>query len=155
MNKKYRITGLILIVVLATIMISGCIGDDNPTNDKFTNEVIVKGETFYLPDGYVLTDTSIGSDYEEYTYSNGTNNIYIAYFTGSVAKILSDDKLNQRISNIKEDITYNGYDGYTTTYTLNGGNVYKLFTFEKNGKTFDIQIDNSLNFEEYIVKILR
>ena len=34
MNKKYGITGLILIIILATVMISGCIGDDTPTNDN-------------------------------------------------------------------------------------------------------------------------
>jgi len=158
MNKKYGITGLILIVVLATVMISGCIGDDSTTttnNNKFTNAVTFQGITFYLPDGYKSADKSSDSGVILESFSDGTDVIGLAYYPSlSKSKILSNMKSNPRYTNIDESASYGGYSGHTADYTATNGIVIKYFVFEKDGKTMTIGLNKELNFNEYMPKII-
>jgi len=155
MNKKYGITGLILVVVLATVMISGCIGDDNPTNDKFTNAITFQGVTFNLPDGFKSTEKSADGDVSYELYSDGNNEIGLFYYPSlSTSKILSNLKSNPSYSNIDESTSFGGYSGYSADYTSSNGEVAKIFVFEKNGKSLSITMSNGLNFNEYVPKII-
>jgi len=158
MNKKYGITGLILIIILATVMISGCIGDDTPTNDKFTNTVIFQGITFYLPDGYVSIDKSSDRTviYEIYSDDGGNKNAIGLFYYPLVSKsqVLSNLKSDSRYSNIDNSASYGGYSGYSAEFTGSIGEEAKIFVFEKGGKTFAITLSSGFNFGEYIPKIM-
>jgi hypothetical protein len=44
MNKKFATTGLILIIILATVLISGCVGGDSQTSDTNNAEGALKNE---------------------------------------------------------------------------------------------------------------
>jgi len=162
MNKKYGITGLILIVVLTTVLISGCIGDDstttnntNNTNNKFTNAVTFQGITFYLPDGYKSFEKSSDSGIILESFSNGTDVIaLICYPSVSRSKILSNMKSDPFYTNINESASYGEYSGHSADYTAENGIVIKYFVFEKDGKTISIGLNKELNFNEYLPKII-
>jgi hypothetical protein len=155
MNKQYGITGLILIVVLTTIMISGCIGgDDNTTNDKFTNAVTFQGITFYLPDGFESMEKKTESYYIYESFSDGTNVIGLGYYPSlSKSEILSNMKSTPSYTNIDESASFGGYSGHSADFTA-GGEVIKYFVFEKDGKTLVVGMDKGLNFKEYVPKII-
>jgi len=147
MNNNYGKIALIMVVVLATVIVSGCIGD---STDKFTKEVNVEGVTFFLPDGFEQTDSRDNGINRAYDFSDGTDTIVIIYYPGaSKALILSQMKASSAFTNIQEDVSYGGISGHTA-----GDTQSKTFVFEKNGKTFAIVLGNNLNFEEYIPKIL-
>ena len=146
MNQKYVKVGLILVAILATVTISGCIGDSN----EFTKEANVEGVTFHVPSDYNLENTQDNGINKEYTYSDGTNNILFFYYPGaSLDLILSQMKDTPAIFNIKENVTYGGITGHSAE-----GSTSKIFVFEKSGKTFAIEMSSSLDFEEYVPKIL-
>jgi len=153
MNKKYGITGLLVIVVLATVLVSGCIGEEN----KFTNTVTFEGMTFYLPDGF----KSVHKEQSEYmpglseVFSDGSYNITIGSL-GNISKssFLDILKLMPEVTNVDESASYGGYSGHTADYTATNGIVIKYFVFEKDGKTMTIGLNKELNFNEYMPKII-
>jgi len=153
MNKKYGIMGLILIVVLTTVMVSGCIGGDTEKfNKEFTNKVTFKGETFYLPDGFELTNESSYYGFSAKEYSDGTYGILIGYYPLSKSKILSNMKSQSDFSNIDESVSYGGYSGFSADYR-DSGYVYKYFVFEKGGKTFVIGL-TGLDLDKVVPKVI-
>jgi len=156
MNKKYITTGLILILVLATVTISGCIGtDETPENDKFTNAITFQGMTFYLPEGFESIEESDKSNYIYELYSDGTDVIGLGYYPSlSLSDLLFNMKSDSGFENIDESASYGGYSGYSADFTDSNGEVFKVFAFEKNGKALAITMSNGLNFNEYILKII-
>lgn len=147
-----------LIVLLAIgIMTPGGINWEFNTNtsDKFTNEVSIAGVTFYLPDGFKLIKTNSYSTYETFSYSDGTNGISMSvYPSASKAEVLSVLKSSTKFTNINEDASYGGYSGYTADFDINSSLPEKVFIFEKSGKIFLIEMNEELNFDEYVPKII-
>lgn len=156
MNKKYGIAGLILIVVLATVMISGCIGSNDNTNDKFTKTATFQGTTFYLPDGFESVEKSTTGTSVYELYSDGKDAIGLFYYPllSSKSEGLSNMKSNPNYANIDESVSYGGYSGYSANFTDSDGEVAKIFIFEKDGKVLAITMSNGLNFNEYLPKII-
>jgi len=172
MNKKYGIVGLILIVILTTVMVSGCIGyDSDKFNREFTNAVNFQGVTFYLPDGFKLSndlDKSNQTGIVVGTASDGEYIIELNYFPKAsmsdyLATVKSPSRLSYtgqisvKYSNINESVTIGGYSGFTADYTERSD--MKMFVFEKEGKTFAIclsqrLIDDGFNFNEIVAKII-
>ena len=150
MNKKYGITGLLVIVVLATVLVSGCIGEEN----KFTNTVTFEGMTFYLPDGF----KSVHKEQSEYmpglseVFSDGSYNITIGSL-GNISKssFLDILKLMPEVTNVDESASYGGYSGVSVEASDNG-TTEKIFVFEKDGKTFGITMDIK-HFNEVVPKM--
>ena len=149
MNKKYGKISLILLVVLATVLVSGCIGGGTDET-KFTKTVNVEGVTFYLPETFSNEEkTSTGKNIQ-YSFSDGSSTIMIFNYPGASKElILSQLKDTGEVSDIREDVTYAGVSGHTMITAQTN-----LFLFEKNGKTFIIEMSSDINFEEYIPKIL-
>jgi len=172
MNKKYGITGLILIIVLATVMISGCIGDNT---DKFTNAVTFEGMTFYLPEGFESIDNSsdssvvyqiysddVGHNHshdegpDDHSHDEGPDNVIGLFYYPLVSKskVLSNIKLDSDYSSINESASYGGHFGYSAELTSSNGEKIKLFVFEKDGKTLAISLSSGFNLNEHIPKII-
>ena len=150
MNKKYGIMGLILVVILATVMISGCIGSDDNTNDKFPNAVTFQGVTFYLPEGYeYVREVTQGNTYFE-GYTDGTNFIGLCYYQSMpLSEGLANIKSKSDYTNINENTSFGGYSGFSADTTTD-----RIFVFEKDGKTLSIAMNKELNFNEYVPKII-
>ncbi|MCL2115174.1 MAG: hypothetical protein FWH29_03015 [Methanobrevibacter sp.] len=150
MNKKYGIFGLVLVVILATVLISGCIDDEN-NNKEFTKAITVEGVTFFVPNDFNLENTQDNGINKETTYSDGINSITIFFYpNASKESLLSQMKSLATFSNIQEDVTIGGISGHTAE-----GPVTKIFVFEKGGETFAIELSENLNFEEYVTKIIK
>lgn len=126
------------------------------TNDKFPNEVNVSGVTFYIPEGYTLITTfNVSDDLKYFTYSNGTGFIEIAVLPFSKTEKLSSMKSSAVYTNIDEYASYGGYSGYSADrYDYFASRTNKVFVFEKGGKTFSIETDEEINFDEDIPKII-
>jgi len=174
MNKKYGITGLILIVILATVMIIGYIVIDNTTNDKFTNAVTFEGITFYLPDGFksveksnepsvvyqLYSDTDghdhSHDDHNNHSHDEGQDNVIGLFYYPLVSKskVLSNMKLDSEYTNISESASYGGYSGYSAEFKSSHGEKTEIFLFEKDGKTLIITLSSGFNLSEYIPKII-
>jgi len=153
MTNKYGKIALILMIVLATVIVSGCIGGDT-TNDKFTKEVSVGGVTFFLPDGYNLQTSDKSGNVETHVYDNGNDVIGISFAPISIEQSLSNVKSDSSFSNIQEDVSFAGYSGFTAVFTTGDSLKIKYFIFEKSGKVFMISVSNEANFEEYVPKII-
>jgi len=166
MNKKYGIMGLVLIVVLATVMVSGCISfntngtnttdtKDTNTNDKFPNEITFEGVTFYLPDGFESTikDSRKNSVAEAYSNEDG-DEIGFWHYSASKSQILSSMKSDSDFSNIDESASFGGYSGISADFETSKGGEIKVFIFEKDGKLLQIQVTDGLDYNEYFPKII-
>ena len=174
MSKQYGIIGLILIVVLATVMISGCISfntgtnntadttdnndiDSDSNNDKFSNEITFQGVTFYLPDGYeyATEETTDYSVAEVYVNEDEGEKITFWYYPSeSKSSVLSNIKSDSDFSNIDEFASFGGYSGISADFKSSDGGIIKVFIFKKNGKMLQIQVTDGLDYEEYFPKII-
>ena len=149
---KYLRKTVIFMVVFFTVLISGCIGtqEDN-SNNNFSNEVTVEGETFYLPDGFTLINSEDIGGGIGYEYSDGTDSIVIAkYHYLSKSEVLYNLKSSDAAVILDESAVYTGYSGIVAE--INGGES-RMFVFDKNGVTFAIEMGN-LSIGEYVPKIL-
>ena len=159
MNKKNGVSGLILMVVLATVMVSGCIGSDSSTNDSSTNNdkfpkaVTFQGVTFNLPDGYTLKDEVTDGNVLYQSYESGSSGIGLFYYPSiSKTQLFSNMRSNPSYTNV-QTVDYGGVSGLSADYSGEGTSA-KIFAFEKNGKAFSITLSDDLSLSEYIPKIL-
>jgi len=156
MNKKYGTISLILVVILATVFISGCIGGgDTNTSDKFPNEETILGLTFYLPDGFEFTGKMEQATFTLYAYSDGTDFISITVYKSQTkeATLNALKSSNVIVSNIDEQASFGGYSGISLDAYADGKDE-KVFIFEKGGKAVLIEMSSTLDFESYVPKII-
>ncbi|MEA4957827.1 hypothetical protein SDC9_46165 [bioreactor metagenome] len=153
-NKKTKKIIIFSIVLIAIIAIVGGILLINQ-EDNFPVEVVAGGETFHLPEGYVLYD-SIDDEY-------GVSNVYNSDNSGIMIGIqVYPLSMEEAIANIEKtgniiydyNASFGGYSGIRW-----GNSLVQTFTFERNGKTIDISIsplnENEFKeYEDYIPKII-
>ncbi|MDR2967366.1 MAG: zinc-ribbon domain-containing protein [Methanobacteriaceae archaeon] len=144
---------LFVICCVGSILIFGTLSILTP--DIYQNEVYVGGETFYLPEEYTLKYFNTTSQEKYYEYSNGTHYIFLEYFPEwTLTEYLSYAKSQTVFTNFEENVTYGNHTGFTAFFTPYFGIPCNMFVFEKNRGVYTIQIDENLNFDDNISKIL-
>jgi hypothetical protein len=136
-------------------------GDMEVNDVTFSNGISVDGLKFYLPDGFSSYESSNNGGIVESKYSDGTDYITICVVSDiGFSETLRLIKNDGTFSNIKENVRYGGYSGFTADYILDDGTVSgvdgKMFVFEKDGKVVSVEMSTiDLNFNDVISKIIR
>ncbi|MGL6298252.1 MAG: zinc-ribbon domain-containing protein [Methanobacteriaceae archaeon] len=153
-SKNMLIIGAIALI--GVILVGGYLGYTTyktmEFDNKFPVELTLGGQTFYLPEGYILYDEMKDDEY-------GVANVYSNNSSILISIHVYPLSLEEATANIKNsyyhiydyNASFGGYSGLKW-----GNSIAQQFTFERNGKCVDIglpPLDES-EFNEYVTKII-
>lgn len=151
-NKSNKKLIIVIIVLIGILTIVGGILLANHEN-RFTMEVTVGGERFYLPEGSEIESSPVpNNEAGGHVMYRTPNDGFILISVGADNPATLDESRQSIIDNgfIPTDTTIKGYSGVK----FDDG-ISELFLFEKNGKSVEIviQLDNG-DTDEYFSKII-